>query len=170
MIINPSSPDGYTLFCDDIRHEVTGKTTLVGIYNSQLIVTGNLPIVLPKLCASITIRLNPPPHHLKPVIKVFRTDQDEPIFVCEVDIPAVHPNKIPRVTDHLEPDAVTFMQFSVNAQFESFQIERPCALKVRVFIGEDEIRLGALQIIHAAPEPINTASADQEPPTPGEQA
>lgn len=170
MIINPSSPSGYTLFCDDIRHEVTGKTTLVGMYNSQLIVTGNLPVVLPKLCASITIRLNPPLNHLKPVIKVFRTDQDEPIFVCEVDIPAVSTENIPRATDHLESDALTVMQFSVNAQFESFEIERPCALKVRVFIGDDELRLGALQIVHAAPDSINPASADQESSTSGEQA
>ncbi|MFN0045598.1 MAG: hypothetical protein ACKVOS_03945 [Sphingorhabdus sp.] len=170
MIIKPSSPDGYTLFCDDIRHEVTGKTTLVGIYNSQLIITGNLPVILPKLCASITLRLNPPLHPLKPVIKVFRTDQDEPIFVCEVDIPAVDPEKIPQVNQHLEPDAVTFIQFSVNAQFESFQIEKPCALKVRVFIGNDELRLGALQIIHTSPDSIETVGADIHALASGEQA
>ncbi len=47
------TPFGYTIFCDDIRHEVSGKTTLVGVYRGQLKVLGALPAAIPRLVLSI---------------------------------------------------------------------------------------------------------------------
>jgi hypothetical protein len=38
----------YTLFADDLRQEVSGKTTMVGIYQAQMLVS-QLPITIPKL-------------------------------------------------------------------------------------------------------------------------
>lgn len=38
----------YGIFCDDIRHEVTGKFTLVGCYSDHLLVA-EVPTALPKL-------------------------------------------------------------------------------------------------------------------------
>lgn len=43
-----------TLFCDDIRHEVGNKYSLIGCYGSELLVE-KLPLVLPKLCAHVRI-------------------------------------------------------------------------------------------------------------------
>jgi hypothetical protein len=39
----------YTLMCDDIRQEIAGKTTLIGLINNTLIVP-ELPYNLSKLC------------------------------------------------------------------------------------------------------------------------
>jgi hypothetical protein len=146
VIINPNAPGGYTIFCDDIRHEITGKTTLVGVYNSQLIVTDSLPVTLPQICAAITLRLLPPEERVKPIIKIFRSDQEEPIFVCEADIEPVEPQLLPLRPPHLELDSVTFMQMGITAHMQNLVISEPCALKVRAFIGDDEVRLGSLQI------------------------
>jgi hypothetical protein len=52
-IIRPSSPFGYTTFCDDIRQEVAGKSTLVGVYGPEMTVFGTLPTNLPKLALSV---------------------------------------------------------------------------------------------------------------------
>lgn len=41
-------------FCDDIRHEIGGKITLVGCYGDEMIID-KLPAVLPKLCAQIIV-------------------------------------------------------------------------------------------------------------------
>lgn len=41
-------------FCDDIRHEIGGKYSLIGCYGRELIVN-KLPATLPKLCAFITL-------------------------------------------------------------------------------------------------------------------
>jgi hypothetical protein len=41
---------GHVIFCDDVRREIDGKLTLVGVYNGNLTVFGGFPAVLPKLC------------------------------------------------------------------------------------------------------------------------
>jgi len=39
----------YTLMCDDIRQEVGGKTSLMGLYEAHIVVP-QIPTALPKLC------------------------------------------------------------------------------------------------------------------------
>ena len=51
--INWPTPYGFTTFCDDIRHEMGGKKTLVGIYAADMNFHGPLPITLPKFCLAI---------------------------------------------------------------------------------------------------------------------
>ena len=146
MIINPDAPGGNTIFCDDIRHEITGKTTLVGTYNNVMIVSGDLPVTIPQICASITLRLQPPHEPIEPVFKIFRTDQVEPLFVLETKLEAVNTDEILQERPFMEPDAPRLMQLSVVAQLQGLVIFESCALKVRAYIGDDEVRLGALLI------------------------
>lgn len=49
-----SKPFGYTIFCDDIREEVNGKRTLVGMYNSAMIINDAFPVALPRLALYIS--------------------------------------------------------------------------------------------------------------------
>lgn len=42
------------LFCDDIRNELNGKMSFMGVYGGQLYVA-SLPIALPKLCCALTV-------------------------------------------------------------------------------------------------------------------
>ena len=51
--IRRSTPFGYTIFCDDVRNEINGKVTLVGVYAGDVIVLGTLPVTLPKLGLSV---------------------------------------------------------------------------------------------------------------------
>ena len=44
----------HAIFCDDIRQEVSGKTTMVGIYTGQL-VASEIPCVLPKICIALSL-------------------------------------------------------------------------------------------------------------------
>src|ERR1700675_16626 len=50
------APDiyGYTIFCDDIRQEIGGKFTYVGVYSGFMFIQPSFPVVLPKLCLAIT--------------------------------------------------------------------------------------------------------------------
>ncbi|KAB0532785.1 MULTISPECIES: DUF6941 family protein [Pseudomonas] len=43
----------YSIFCDDIRNEVNGKTSLIGVVGGLLYVN-TFPCVIPKLCVLIT--------------------------------------------------------------------------------------------------------------------
>ena len=44
----------HATYCDDIRQEVGGKLTLVGVYNGSLLVP-SFPVVLPKLCLALQV-------------------------------------------------------------------------------------------------------------------
>lgn len=151
MIINPSFPSGFVTFCDDIRHEVTGKMTLVGVYNGQMIVGGTLPITLPQICAVITFRFLPPSEPMKLAIKVFMSGQDEPLFMMETEInPAEAETAVTEVVpSEDDPHKITFARMVITPQIQGLMITEACTLKVRAYIGDDEIRLGALPIIVA---------------------
>jgi len=47
-----------SIFCDDVRYELNGKVSLMGIYNDQMFVP-DFPITLPKVCAHFDLRVNP---------------------------------------------------------------------------------------------------------------
>jgi Family of unknown function (DUF6941) len=50
------APDffGYTVFCDDIRFEVNGKFTYVGVYSGRMSVNASFPATLPKFGIAVT--------------------------------------------------------------------------------------------------------------------
>ena len=162
MIINPNAPGGYSIFCDDIRHEINGKTTHVGVYNGHLIVAGSLPVTLPQICVAITLRLLPPADPVKPIVKIFRSDEPDPLFTFEAEIEPMEAQLIPSPLPNLEPDSVTFIQMGVTAQIQGLVINGPCALKVRAFIGDDEVRLGSLQIA-VQPSTFDISAATGQP-------
>lgn len=160
MIINPSLPSGFVTFCDDIRHEVTGKMTLVGVYGGQMIVGGTLPITLPQICAVITFRFLPPSEPIKPVIKIFMSGQDDPLFMMETDItPAQEATAVAEgARSEDDPDRVSFAQIVITPQIQGLVITEAGTLKVRVYIGEDEIRLGTLLIMIASDQSIDLSA------------
>ena len=43
-----------TLFCDDIRHEMGGKLSFIGVYSDSLFVNA-FPVTLPKLCLFVKV-------------------------------------------------------------------------------------------------------------------
>jgi hypothetical protein len=45
----------YAIICDDIRHEMGDKFSLIGIYGSDIYVA-QIPFFFPKLCAAIAYR------------------------------------------------------------------------------------------------------------------
>lgn len=157
MIINPNLPSGFVIFCDDVRQEVTGKQTLVGVYSGQMVITGNLPVTLPQICAVTTFRLAPPSEPVAATIRVFKSGQDDPLFEIKVDMPAAKPSDFASPPDP-DPDCLKFLQMTLTAQLQGVAITEACTLKVRAFVGEDEIRLGALQILITPPEVEEQAS------------
>lgn len=45
---------GFSIFADDIRAEIGGKTTLVGIYQGDMIIQGAFPLAIPRFVAFIS--------------------------------------------------------------------------------------------------------------------
>src|SRR5687768_9520791 len=51
-----TAPVAYTIFCDDLRQEVGNKVSYMGAYQGMMFVR-SFPVLLPKLCAAVTVRL-----------------------------------------------------------------------------------------------------------------
>lgn len=45
----------FSLFADDIRHEINGKVSLIGMYQGGMNIAGKLPVSIPKLVISTYI-------------------------------------------------------------------------------------------------------------------
>ncbi len=152
MIIKPSFPSGFVTFCDDIRHEVSGKMTLVGVYDGLMMLGGALPITLPQLCAAITFRFLPPTEPTKVAIKAFVAGHEAPFSVMEADIDAVKPDSHPAEIDDLQmqdPESINFAQIVGTHYIQSLVIKKPCVIRIKGYIGSDETLLGQLHIMVA---------------------
>ena len=140
MIIYPSLPSGHTIFCDDIRHEVTGKVTFVGSYGSHLYTT-SFPATLPRLCCAVTYRESPTIGGAVAVRVIHDTDGEESVVA---DIKYEIPPELVRENETTEPFVMREMKFAI--ELSPFQVSGPGQLKVRAFRDDDEIRLGAIII------------------------
>jgi hypothetical protein len=140
MIVMPSLPGGYVVFCDDVRYEISGKQTYVGVYGTHLLIE-SFPALLQKLHCVITYRESMA-WHGDVSIKIFHTVDDEDTVLTQIEFP-VPP------AEHIENDAgqlFLMREMKFNAEIALLNVDRPSSLRVRAFRDGQEIRLGALMI------------------------
>jgi hypothetical protein len=141
-VIKPSTPYGWSLFCDDIRIEANGKQIYIGVYHGAMFIEPSFPVRLPMFSVLI-----------KYIEKIDESDQDVRfvILVPGQESPAfealVKRSDIPPPTEEIlsgkDDPGISFM---VAAQFRDFVISEPGSIRVRVYRGDDEIRLGTLEV------------------------
>lgn len=136
-------PYGITIFCDDIRDEVSGKKSLIGTYFGEMVVNGQFPALVPMFAMSI-IYLEPIDSPVTPVsIKVLVPgDEGEQEVLLDVDLPEDRPQRPPGDTDPLAQFRSHMLAFKVSPLF----IKASGHIKVRAYLGDEEIRLGSLRI------------------------
>lgn len=135
-----------TLFCDDIRHEMGGKLSFIGVYSVGLFVPV-FPATLPKLCLSVKI-LTPADEPLRSLtLRVLKDDEilqeiifDEEQLVAAADLAEDRP-------DEQRKERVQMMQFMLV--FSPIQFDEPCTLRVRAQTEDSELRGMALKVEQA---------------------
>lgn len=133
-----------TVYCDDIRREVGGKLSLMGVYNTVMYVQ-QFPVTLPKLwiMATYVVPHDKPPKNLK--IRVLKNT--EPLADLDVT-----PNHLQELANQNVPIAPMpeGSQRVISAQthvcLSSFLLDGPCVLRVVAITGKDEVRGLGLQI------------------------
>lgn len=122
----------YAVFCDDIRHEINGKLSYMGIYQGALYFP-EFPASMPKLCISIHIML-PKDEEFKTICLSGSID-DEEVFNHELPKEQVQADKNSLVDTK---DAKRLMiQTSVIATPITF--EKPCRLQISIKVDEEQL-------------------------------
>jgi hypothetical protein len=117
----------FGIYCDDIRHEVSGKTSLVGCYGPTLFVR-KFPTSLPKLCFHFTIYAALETQLDK--AKITMTQNDNVIF--EVD------GKINIPENSYIEDIDTTVSITGGFDMSPFLIEEPSILIPKILINGHE--------------------------------
>lgn len=132
------------VFCDDIRHEIGGKLSYIGVYGERLIVS-TLPATLPKLCLALKV-VTPASQPFRQLsLEVLR--DDEVIAQWPLDeAPLAEASEA--VVETLVDDASHERAQSVNAMFvfSPFHIKGPCMLQVCAETESETLRSLALRI------------------------
>ena len=117
----------YGNYCDDIRHEVSGKTTLIGCYGPALFVR-KLPIKLPKLCFHFTICA--PIDNAIETAEITMTQNDQVILKVDGQI------NMPADSEIEETD--TMVSITGGFDMPSFTVEEPALLQTKILINGKE--------------------------------
>lgn len=130
------------IFADDLRQEIGGKISIVGMYGPQMIVPA-FPITLPKLAVLITAITPSDQPFGKVSLQVLQDDQV--LLSFDVDMSEQKPPEQEVTIPDLE-----IMEFQVAHVLSPLQIDGPCTLKARLTT-ESEIIGGRPLVIRATP-------------------
>lgn len=105
-------PYGTTVFCDDIRHEIGNKLTLVGCYTGVITFPNKAPSTLPTLGAltTIAVPLSFEMRHLVFSVEMFDGKKANTILQIEQDF-----TSLPELKQI--PEDATMKQFNIPAQW-----------------------------------------------------
>jgi hypothetical protein len=126
-----------TIFCDDIRHEVNGKISYIGVYAGTMFVPV-FPSTLPKLCIDIKV-VSPPDNPIKSLKLIILCDEK---VLQEINLGEDQLSQFFSASnERIENGSREFIQVA-NFQllFSPMQLDAPCTLKVRVHMDEDEYK------------------------------
>lgn len=134
---------GLTVFCDDIRNEVDGKITYVGVYNGNMIFGVPFPVQMPKLGIAITLILAPE-EDANFAFQVYLPGDQEgaPSITFEAPGEAIR-NGIPK-TEMAEVDPRFALK--VNGVFSSFLLPKEGFVEVRAVRNGEYLRVGRLKV------------------------
>lgn len=125
----------HVMYCDDLREEVGGKTSYMGVYDGKMLVR-EFPVMLPKLCVIATV--STPIHKPFGILLVSVHQDGRRISTARVS---------KDVLDNWDGD-----KFLFHFLFPNFRIESPCTLRVECTssdIDADGFDIGALSVIQS---------------------
>jgi hypothetical protein len=122
------------IFCDDIRPELGNKLSFMGCYQGEIIVQIT-PVVLPKLCVSVSVS-TPKERPFK--LLAIRVVQDDDVELARMDIPK---EGIKGIAGSSQISDKTSTRISLNTAivFSPFVIEKPTMLRLVATTEEGEI-------------------------------
>jgi hypothetical protein len=133
-----------TIFCDDVRQEIGGKLSLIGVYNGVMYVP-QFPATLSKLWVMATFSMphDEPPKSLK--IRVLKNT--EPL--ADLDATPDHLYALANARDPVVPMSDSIQRVitsSMHVCFSPLVLDSPCILRVVAITEKGEVPGLGLQI------------------------
>jgi hypothetical protein len=143
---------GHTIFCDDIRDEVGGKSSFIGVYRNNMFVNSGFPLVLPKMGFAIFYAQHRDKLVIDTMIRIYLPGDAEENASIQLQIPEeawrqgmAQANVASPLADHER----TYVALGLNFVFSPLKIDRPGTIKVRATHGDELVRLGTLRVVDA---------------------
>lgn len=136
----------FCIYCEDIRHEVDGKMSVIGWLGPRMAMPANgLPLTLPKLCAVINIRRT----GLEPMQSLRITLRHNDTVLQSISPTSDH---LAAMQADILKDAREFqlrgISIKLNLQMQFFSIQTPGKLSTFVEIdGQPEIEAEGLRFV-----------------------
>jgi len=139
----PSTPSGSVVFCDDIRQEVGGKVSFIGVYGGDMILNAPLPASVLSLCLAISYveRLGESSEPVELRIYFPGDDKDKPTRRARIPI------------EQMREEATaasiakgTLLVARVMARISPALIRQEGDISAHAYRGDDEVELGALEV------------------------
>jgi hypothetical protein len=144
-------------YCDDIRHEVGNKLSFIGCYQGGELHVQLAPVVLPKLCAFVTV-VTPKDRPFKSLSIGVLQDETE---LGRLEVPEDGLSTLPPNVD----ETSTRLFASTAMMFAPFIVEKPTVLRVLVTTEEGEM-VGPRLMIKVQPiqdEPVRVDKQVKSP-------
>ncbi|WP_223483662.1 DUF6941 family protein [Pseudomonas sp. A-RE-19] len=132
----------YSIFCDDIRHEVNGKTSLMGVYQGSLLLQ-EFPAMLPKLCVVMHVV-----SHRDNLVKNITFKgilDDSEIFAITLDEAQLQAGAEMAV----DLPNIQTKQIQAIGLLTPITFEKPCSLKILIEADGEPIDCAGLEIMEA---------------------
>ncbi len=137
-----------TLFCDDIRHEMGGKLSYIGVYSGSLFVQA-FPVTLAKLCLSVKI-VTPADQPLRSLkLRVLKNEDVLQEIVVDEEQLAAASDLTDDSTEEPGKERVHVTQFMLV--FSPIEFDGPCIFRVLAQTEDGEYGGIALQVDQALP-------------------
>jgi hypothetical protein len=142
---------GYSIFCDDIRNEAGGKLSFIGCYNGVIFISGQFPLVLPKLCVHTHI-LSPSSQPFGSIaVRCYLPGDDKPFCEEPIETPEQHSQTELVANLRTDTGAPLFIVAATSLIFTPLELRSSGLMRIRAVIDAgQEIRLGSLRIEHAS--------------------
>jgi hypothetical protein len=150
MLIERPRAYGHSVFCDDIRHETSGKLTLVGVYTNAMFVHGEFPFTLPKFGISITYSERHGTCSGPVFFRVFLPGDPDSRHSMEAAVPQMDELRQRALAELKKMDVrpeEKFLQLHTQI-LQQIVLKEPGSIRVRAMCGSDEVRLGSLNVVH----------------------
>jgi len=144
-----------TIYCDDVRQEVGGKLSLIGVYNGVMYVQ-QFPVTLPKLwvVAIFVTSKDEPPKSLK--LRVFK--DNEPF--ADLDATPEHLQQLANAREPVVPlpeGSRRVISTQTQVCFAPLILDAPCVLRVTAITETGETRGLSLQVQELSASPSRPA-------------